>query len=149
MEVRRLLASVDVRVAVDTTGGDAPETDYAEYDQQDSTEHLAAALDDEREGPAQDDQAARADSQKQCVPDGETDGHAHRARAPQRRRFPGRANRQRGDRHEVIGAETMKKTQDKGGSQKQHFLHCRFVDSRLGWNQRIVTSHVIGTDFAM
>jgi hypothetical protein len=121
MEVRRLLAPVDVRVAVDTTGGDAPETDHTEHDQQDSTEHLAAALDDEREGPAQDDQAARAESQKQRVPDGETDGHAHRARAPQRRRFPRRADRQRGDRHEVIGAETMKKTQGKGGSEKQHF----------------------------
>jgi len=82
MEVRRLLAPVDVRVAVDTTGGDAPETDHTEDDQQDSAEHLAAALDDEREGPAQNDQAARAESQKQRVPDGETDGHAHRARTP-------------------------------------------------------------------
>ena len=50
----------------------------------------------------------------------ETDGDAHRARTPQRRRFPGRANRQRGDRHQVIGAETMQKTQDEGGSEKQH-----------------------------
>ena len=116
MEMRRVLVPVEVRVAVDTTGGDAPEPDHTEDDQQDSTEHLAAALDDEREGPAQSDQAARAESQEQRVPDGETDGHAHRARAPQRRRFPGRANRQRRDRHEVIGAETMEKTQDKGGS---------------------------------
>ena len=75
--------------------------------------------------------AARAERQQQRVADRETDGHAHRARPPQRRRLPGRAHRQRGDRHEVIGAETVEETEGQCGREQEHnAVYCRFRTHR-------------------
>ena len=101
-------------MTIDPTGRDAPEPQGAEQDQEDAAEHLAATLDDERQRPAQDDQRARAESQQQGVADGESHRDAERARAPQRRRLATGANRQRGNRHQMIGAQAMEETEGEG-----------------------------------
>ena len=85
-----------------------------------ASEHFAAAFDDERQRPSEHDERAGADREEQRMTDREADGDAERPRALQRRRLARRTERQRRDRHQVISAETMKKTQGEGRGDEEH-----------------------------
>jgi hypothetical protein len=54
------------------------------------------------------------------MPDREANRHPKCARTPQRGRFTRRADRQRGDRHQVIGTEAVKEAEGEGGGHEKH-----------------------------
>ena len=106
--------------AVHAAGGHAPEADAPQHDEQHAAEHLAAALHDDRQRPPEHDQRAGAEREQQRVADGEPHRDAERARALDRRRFAAGAERQRRDRHQVIGAEPVENAQKECGGKKDH-----------------------------
>ena len=120
MPVRLRFVSVPVRVAVDASGPDAPERNGAKPDQQHAAKHFAAAFDDQRKRPAEHDDRAGTKRQEQRVSDGESHRDAERTGAPHRWRFSAGAHRQRRDRHQVIRAESVKKSENESrGEQNQ------------------------------
>src|SRR5262245_15489261 len=110
--VRRRFMTVPVRVTVDASGTDTPERDRAEHNQQDAAEHLAAALDDERERPPEQDDRTGAECEQERMTDREPDSHAERACALDDRRLRAAAARHGRDRRQGIGAETVKEPEN-------------------------------------
>jgi hypothetical protein len=111
---------VPVCVPVDAARADAPQRDRAEHDQEQSAEHLAAALDHDRERPSEQDDRARAERQQHRMPHREAYRDAQRARACDGGRFAAGAKRQRRDRHQVIGAKAVEKSEcECGGKENQ------------------------------
>ncbi len=109
--VRIGLVPVGMRVRVHAAGGHAPEADAPQPDEQHASEHLAAALHDDRQRPAEHDQRAGAEREEQRVAEGEPHRDAKRARALDRGRLAAGTERQRRDRHQVIGAEAVENAQ--------------------------------------
>jgi hypothetical protein len=118
MPVWRRFVTVPVGVTVDASGTDTPERDRAKRNQQYPAEQFAAALDDERERPPQDDDGARPEREQERVAEGETERHAERARPLDGWRFRAAADRQRRDRHQVIGAEAVKESENESCREK-------------------------------
>ena len=122
MPVRRRLVSVSMGMAVDARQH-TPRTDRAERDEHQPAEQFAAAFDDERERPSEQEQRAGTHSQQHSVADRKPHRDAERARAFDRRRFATRSERKRRDRHEVIGAQTVKKAERESRGQQQQDGH--------------------------
>jgi hypothetical protein len=115
MPVWRGLLTVPVRVAIDPAGRHPPQAESAEDDEEQAAEDFPAALDDERQRPAERDQGAGAKRQEQRVTDREANGDAERACPLQRWRLARIADRQRCNRHQMISAEPVKEAQGEGG----------------------------------
>ena len=81
MPVRLRFMPVAMRVAVDATGDEPPQRDRAHEDQQRAAEHLAAALDDGGDGPADEHEEPGAAAEQQRVADGEPHRDTQRPRA--------------------------------------------------------------------
>jgi len=120
MPMRRGLVAVPMRVAVDLSGRDAPEANRAEDDEEQAAEDLPAAFDDERQRPAEGDECAGAEREEEGVADREAHGDTERARALERRRLAGGADRQRRNRHQMIRAQSVEKAQREGRGDEEH-----------------------------
>ena len=107
--MRRGLVAVPMRVAVDLPAATPHRPIAAEHDEEQAAEHFAAAFDDERQRPAERDERAGAEREQERVADREAHGDAERARALERGRLAGGADRQRRDRHQMIRAEPWRK----------------------------------------
>src|SRR5689334_21725102 len=107
MPMRGRFVTVQMGMTVHATGADAPESNSAKCDEQYPPEHLAAPFDNDGKRPTEQDDGAGADREQQRMTNGKANGDAQRARAFYCRRFCSRANRQRGDGHQVIGAQAM------------------------------------------
>ena len=69
---------------------------------------------------------AGAEREEQRVSDGEAHRDAERARALHRRRFRAGAHRQRRDRHQVIGAESVQESERESGGEKDQEVTAAF-----------------------
>ena len=84
-----------------------------------------------RQRPAEHDERAGADRQQQRMADREAHRDPDSARARDRRRFPHCANRQRRNRHQVIGAETVEESEGQCGREQEHnAVYCSFRTQR-------------------
>jgi hypothetical protein len=108
MAVRAVVSTlVHVRVHVEAARHREPADDKAEGDQEAAADEFASLLEPHWNLPAEKQHQSRAQCEQHGVPDGKSQREAERARIT--RRTERRGERQRGDGHEVIGAETVKK----------------------------------------
>ena len=119
--MRSRLVPVYVRVTIHATGGNAPETDGSEDDEEHAAQHLAASLDDDRKRPSERHERAGSEGEEEGMANGKANGHPQRPRALHGRRFTRRSHRQRRDGHQVIGAEPMEKTESECERNEEHY----------------------------
>jgi hypothetical protein len=102
---------MDMRVAMDVKapGPGGPEGHGAQSNEQQTSNRLAGPFDNDWNVPAKYEDTRRARGQQQRVTQREPERNANRAGVP--RLLPGRSGGQGGNRHEMISAETVKKTQ--------------------------------------
>jgi hypothetical protein len=99
-----------VGVAVQALGGDDPQREGAHQNQQYAPHNLTGPLDQFRDLPAQKQHAASPDQQDHGVAQREAHGHTNRLAAPGAGRAV-RADRERGDGHEVVGTQTVEEAE--------------------------------------
>ena len=97
--------------------------DETHHDQERAAEHLAATLDRRRNRPPDQDDERRPQAEQDRVAGGEAGRDTKRAPAPEAGGTIAIAvNRQRGDRHQMIGAKTMQEAQTEGRYQEKQAL---------------------------
>ena len=111
MRMFRLARLMRMRVPmdIDASSPGGPERHGTKPDEQEASNRLASPLHDDRNVPAQHEHARRPDRQQQRMTQRESQGNAHRAGIP--RLLSCRSGGQRGNRHEMISAETVKESE--------------------------------------
>lgn len=106
-----------VRVSIHSPSQHCKKPDRAEGDEQTTTHHLAPALDEARNVPAKNEDRSSSCNQQDGVAQGKSKRDSERARAS---RVTGAAHRERYNRQQVIGPETVHETQSKRARNQQH-----------------------------
>jgi len=113
--VRNGLLRMLMGVAIHAPRPYAPQPDAAKDDQQRPAKHLAAALDRERQRPAERNERACAHGQQQRVSSGKAHGDPKRPGTLRGRCHAAWPERQRRNAHQMIGAEPVEKAKRQGG----------------------------------
>jgi hypothetical protein len=116
--------AVHVRVAVHAARRKGRQRCGAQYDQQHASGHFSAAIHDGGDRPAEHDERARAEREQQRMAGGKPHRYPNRAGALRGwRAIPGR-HRQRRDRHQVIGPESMEEAEQECGRHQDQDVTC-------------------------
>jgi two-component system, OmpR family, alkaline phosphatase synthesis response regulator PhoP len=117
-------AVLDVQVAVGAAAERAPETCEAEQHEETAARAVGARRDCRGQDPAEHQRQDHAGAEQERVADSELTRGADDARATD---AGAAVNGQRGDRHEVIGAEAVQKSERERGAAEQQDRHQRIV----------------------